>query len=69
MLIKDHDQSLLKHLMKSEKQCDGPNETKAEPLGLGAVGPGILLVHDNVQLHAAQVCRQFLDGKGIHVID
>ncbi|KAI4903409.1 hypothetical protein NFI96_025899, partial [Prochilodus magdalenae] len=35
----------------------------------GAVGPGFLLVHNNVQPHVARVCRQFLENEGIDTID
>ena len=35
----------------------------------GAVGPGFLLVQDNAQPHVARVCRQFLNDKGIDVIN
>ena len=31
----------------------------------GAVGPGFLLVQDNVQPHMARVCKQFLDEKRV----
>ncbi|KAI4904836.1 hypothetical protein NFI96_002911 [Prochilodus magdalenae] len=35
----------------------------------GAVGPGLLLVHNNARPHVARVCRQFLENEGIDNID
>ena len=35
----------------------------------GAVGPGFLLMHDNVRPHVARVCRQYLVDEGIDTIE
>ena len=35
----------------------------------GAVGPGFLLMHDNVRPHVVGVCLQFLHGGGIDFMD
>ena len=34
----------------------------------GAVGPGFLLVHDDVRSHVARVCQRFLEDEGIDTI-
>jgi len=35
----------------------------------GAVGSGFLLMPDNVRLHVAEVCQQFLHDEGIDAVD
>ena len=35
----------------------------------GAVGPGLLLMHDNARPHVARVCRQYLEDEGIDTIE
>lgn len=65
MLFFIHPHSLY-HTIARDTPTSLGTEMRSKPIVRpysGAVGPGFVLMHDNVRLHEAKVCQQFLHNE------